>query len=128
MKQRSKWTDERIEIVMGNLLRIGVILAAATVFMGGVFYLVQFGLHQPHYAIFKGEPAEFRTLWGIFHQAFSFHRRGIIQLGLLLLIATPIARVLFSIIAFLLERDYVYVLITFIVFCLLLFSLAFGRF
>jgi uncharacterized membrane protein len=123
-----KWTDERIEIIMGNLLRIGVILAAVTVCIGGVFYLIKFGLHQPHYAIFKGEPAEYRTLSGIFHQAFSFHRRGIIQLGLLLLIATPIARVFFSIIAFFLERDYIYVLVTSIVFCLLMFSLVFGRF
>lgn len=123
-----KWTDERIEIIMGNLLRIGVILAAVTVFIGGVLYLFKFGLQQPHYSIFKGEPAEYRTISGIVHQAFSFHRRGIIQLGLLVLIATPIARVFFSIIAFFGERDYVYVLITSIVFCLLVFSLVFGRF
>jgi len=123
-----KWTDERIEIIMGNLLRIGVILAAVTVFIGGIFYLFQFGLHQLHYAIFKGEPAAFRSFSGILHQAFSFHELGIIQFGLLLLIATPIARVLFSIIAFFLERDYVYILVTSIVFCLLMFSLVFGRF
>lgn len=128
MKQRAKWTDERIEIIMGNLLRIGVILAAVTVFVGGVFYLFQFGLHRPHYAIFKGEPAAFRSLSGILQQAFSFHELGIIQFGLLLLIATPIARVFFSIIAFVLERDYIYILVTSIVFCLLMFSLFFGRF
>ncbi len=127
MKQRAKWTDERIEIIMGNLLRIGVILAAVTVFTGGVFYLFHSGLHQPHYTIFKGEPAEYRTLSGIVHQAFSLHELGIIQFGLLLLIATPIARVFFSIIAFFLERDYIYILVTSIVFCLLMFSLFFGR-
>lgn len=128
MKQRAKWTDERIEIIMGNLLRIGVILAALTVFIGGVFYLFKIGLHQPQYAIFKGEPAALRSLSGILHKAFSFHELGIIQFGLLLLIATPIARVLFSIIAFFLERDYVYILVTSIVFCLLMFSLIFGRY
>jgi len=128
MKQRVKWTDERIERVMGNLLRIGVILAATTVLIGGIFYLFHFGLHTPHYAIFRGEPAEFRMLSGIFLKAFSLHELGIIQFGLLLLISTPIARVLFSIIAFFFERDYIYVIITAIVFCLLMFSLFLGRF
>jgi len=128
MQRHAKWTDERIEIIMSNLLRIGVIIAAVTVLIGGAFYLYHSGLQQPHYAIFKGEPAAFRSLSGIVQQAFSFHELGIIQFGLLLLIATPIARVLFSILAFFLERDYVYILITSIVFCLLIFSLVFDRF
>ena len=57
--------DERIEIVMGKLLRIGVILAAVTVLIGGIFYLFQFGFYNPHYVIFNGEPAAFRTLYSL---------------------------------------------------------------
>jgi uncharacterized membrane protein len=45
------------------------------------------------------------------------------QLGLLLLIATPIARVAFSAVAFAIEGDKMYVLFTLIVFGVLLYSL-----
>lgn len=128
MNFRAKWTDEHIEIVMGNLLRIGVIISAVVVAIGGMWYLIGYGFQEPHYGIFHGEPATLRTLSGIFHNAFSFHELGIIQFGLILLIATPIARVLFSIIAFFLERDYVYIFITSVVFCLLMFSLVWVRF
>ena len=49
--------------------------------------------------------------------------RGIIQLGLLLLIATPVARVVFSVIGFVRQRDFVYVVLTLIVLAVLLYSL-----
>jgi uncharacterized membrane protein len=49
------------------------------------------------------------------------------QLGLLLLIATPIARVMFSAVAFAMERDRMYVGFTLIVLAVLLYSL-FGSF
>nr|MBN2278700.1 DUF1634 domain-containing protein [candidate division Zixibacteria bacterium] len=52
-----------------------------------------------------------------------FTGNGIIQLGLLFLIATPIARVFFSVFAFFRKRDYLYTLITLIVLIILLFSL-----
>jgi uncharacterized membrane protein len=52
---------------------------------------------------------------------------GILQLGLLLLIATPIARVVFSVFAFALEGDRMYVTFTLIVLSVLLYSL-FGSF
>jgi uncharacterized membrane protein len=47
----------------------------------------------------------------------------VIQLGILVLIATPVARVLFSMLGFALERDWMYVVITAIVLALLLYSL-----
>jgi uncharacterized membrane protein len=49
--------------------------------------------------------------------------RAIIQLGLLLLIATPVARVAFSAVAFAIEHDYMYVVITLIVLAILSYSL-----
>jgi uncharacterized membrane protein len=45
------------------------------------------------------------------------------QLGLLVLIATPITRVAFSVFAFFYERDWKYVVFTLIVLGLLLYSL-----
>ncbi|HXU49289.1 MAG TPA: DUF1634 domain-containing protein, partial [Candidatus Binatia bacterium] len=61
-----------------------------------------------------------------FRDATKLTGRGLIQLGLLLLIATPVARVIFSVFAFLYERDWKYVFFTLIVLGLLIFSL-FGR-
>ena len=49
--------------------------------------------------------------------------RAIIECGLVLLIATPVARVLFSVVAFALEKDRLYVVLTLIVFLILLYSL-----
>jgi uncharacterized membrane protein len=54
--------------------------------------------------------------------AFAFSSRGIMQLGILLLIATPIFRVAFSVFAFLAEKDRMYVIFTLIVLCVLLYS------
>ncbi len=108
---------------MGNLLRAGVILAAAVVLLGGIAYLLQSGGSQPTYHVFEGEPADLRSLQGIVSDAFAFQARGVIQLGLLLLIATPIARVCFSVYAFVRERDGFYVAVTLIVLATLLYGL-----
>lgn len=122
MNQKS-WTDLRIEVIIGSLLRAGVLLAATVVLAGAVLYLVRHGHEVVAYTSFHGVPDELKTFAGIFHGVVSFRARAIIQLGLLLLIATPIARVLFSAFAFALERDYMYVGITLMVLAILLYSL-----
>ena len=121
------WTDQRVEIIIGNLLRAGVLLAAAIVLAGGAIYLVRHGMAAPQYRVFRGEPADLRTITGIVADAATFRGRNIIQLGLLLLIATPVARVAFSVVAFALERDGLYVVVTLVVLAVLIFSLAGGR-
>jgi uncharacterized membrane protein len=60
---------------------------------------------------------------GIVTGALAPWGRGLIPLGLLLLIATPVARVAFSVVAFARQRDATYVAITFTVLALLLYSL-----
>lgn len=120
------WSDQRVEKVVGNLLRLGVSLAAAVVLLGGVLYLVHHGLAAPDYRVFRGEAAYLRGLGGIVADARSLHSRGVIQLGLLLLIATPVARVAFSAFAFLGQRDWRYVVVTLIVLAVLLYSLTAG--
>ena len=89
-------TEGRIDQYMGALLRTGVILAAIIVLIGGVIYLTRHAGPAPNYREFHGEPAELRSISGILHGALSLRGRGLIQLGLLLLIATPIARVEYS--------------------------------
>ena len=118
------WTDERVERVIGTLLRWGVILAAAVVLAGGGMYLARYGSTIPDYRVFRGEPSDLRNVSGIVTGAVSWHSRGLILFGLLLLIATPVARVAFSVVAFALQRDRAYVVVTLIVLAVLLYSLA----
>lgn len=122
MNGESTWTDQRIDELMGLLLRSGVILAACIVLVGGVIYLARHP-RPSDYRVFQGEPENLRTISGIFSEAMVFHGRGLIQLGLLALIATPIGRVTFSVLAFLYQRDWKYVVFTLIVLGLLLYSL-----
>jgi uncharacterized membrane protein len=122
-------TDERVEQVVGNLLRIGVIGSALVVLAGGMMLLFQEGrqpapdLHQ-----FREEPDELRSVVGVLRQTAQLSSSGVIMLGLLLLIATPVARVLFSVIAFAWQRDYLYVFFTVLVLAVLLYSLFSGYF
>ena len=121
-----RWNDNQVERFLGALLRSGVIVAGAAVLFGGVFYLMRYGPTVPDYRVFHGEPAELRSMAGIVKDSLSGSSRGLIQLGLLLLIATPLLRVVFSVLAFALQRDLTYVLVTLIVLCLLMYSLS-GR-
>jgi uncharacterized membrane protein len=76
---------------------------------------------------FTRQLSSLKSVVGILHYAFVLRGRGIIQLGLLLLIATPVARVAFSIFGFAAEGDRMYVAFTLIVLTVLLYSL-FGSF
>jgi len=116
-------TDKRAEEIIGILLRTGVTIAAIVVLGAAIPYLMQHGASKPDYHVFRGEPGELRHISGILHGARALQPAAIIQLGLLLLIATPVARVAFSVFAFAEERDWMYVVITLIVLGLLLFSL-----
>jgi uncharacterized membrane protein len=124
--RRSALTDDQMDQIVSTILRVGVGLAALVVSAGGIYFLAKHGGDLPHYGRFRGQPAQLRTLPGIFRFAFSSHSRGIIEIGLLLLIATPIARVVFSVIAFALQRDRTYVVITLIVLGVLVYNLVGG--
>ena len=124
MTLKDAWNDQKIEGIIGNLLRIGVGTAAAVVLVGAAAYLVRHGFGHANYRVFRGEPSDLRTLRGIVRAALGLHPRGIIQLGLVLLIATPVARVAFSVFAFAVERDRMYVVFTLMVLGILILSLA----
>ena len=117
------WTDRRMDLVIGNLLRSGVVLSALIVLFGAVIYLVRHGRSPTDYQVFRGEPSDLRSVRGILRDALALQGRGIIQLGLLFLIATPVARVAFSIFGFAEEHDRMYVVIASIVLLVLAYSL-----
>lgn len=119
----SQWNDERVEKILGTLLQTGVIISGAVVLVGGVLYILRYGRVPVHYENFVAERASLRSATAVGKDALHGDGRAIIQFGLLLLIATPVARVLFSMIAFGLEKDRLYVVLTLIVLVILLLSL-----
>jgi len=121
------WTDFRLEQIIGNLLRAGVGLSAVVVLAGGIAFLVHYGGGHPDYHTFHSEPSTLRSVGAIARDAAQLSSRGIIQFGLLLLILTPIARVVFSAFAFAMEGDRLYVVITLVVLAVLVYSLLFSR-
>ncbi len=118
--------DKRIEQIIATLLRVGVMLAAAVVLIGGLLYLRRHHAAVPNYRLFHGADSPFINLRNILHSAFLGNSEGIIQTGILLLIATPVARVVFSVVAFALERDRMYVIFSLFVLAILMFSLLHG--
>ena len=115
--------DKRLESIIGNLLRTGVLLAAATVLAGGVFYLVRHHADTVSYRHFSSGNAGIQSLRGVVQSAAQLNSEGIIQFGLLLLIATPVARVALAVVGFSLEKDWLYAVVSLIVLTILAFSL-----
>ena len=110
-------TDQRLENIIGNLLRYGVVLAGAVVFAGGVWYLATNGPAPVSYRHFSAEPRTIHSLVTLPHP------QALILLGLMLLIATPVARVALSLVGFAAERDGMYVALTSLVLAVLLYSI-----
>ena len=117
------WDDDRVDRMIGTLLRAGVLLAAAVVLVSGAWFLFLSGAAVPDYHVFRSEPADLRSVGGILSGALHARPLCVIQFGLLLLIATPIVRVGFSVLAFALQRDRMYAAITLVVLAVLLGSL-----
>ncbi|WP_142683899.1 DUF1634 domain-containing protein [Chitinophaga polysaccharea] len=118
--------DKDVQQLIGKQLRIGVIVSSIIVFIGGVIYLVRHGHEQPSYADFTGVREGLTSLPGIWQGVMENKGMNIIQLGIVLLIATPIIRIAFSVIAFLVEKDFLYVGITLLVLGIILFSMLGG--
>jgi uncharacterized membrane protein len=116
-------TEARLASTIASLLRGGVLASAALVGVAGVFYLLQHGADTVSYGTFHLQRNDFRTISGILASAMRFRTDAIIQLGLVLLIATPIARVALAAVGFCLQRDRLYVAVSLIVFAILIFSL-----
>lgn len=117
--------DTRMETIMGHLLRVGVFLSSFVVLIGGLLYLYSQHAKPANFRVFLSEPEDLRKLPQLFHLVWTGNPAAIIQCGILLLIATPIARVVFACVAFLLEKDKLYLLISSLVLLILLVSLAF---
>lgn len=126
------WAERDMELFIGKLLRYGVMLSCGITLIGGIFYLMQHGTQMPDYRPilddqpFPGVAGYLRELSTILPQIIQLDGAAIIQLGVCVLIATPILRVAISVIAFLIEKDYMYVCITLIVLTIILANMILG--
>jgi uncharacterized membrane protein len=115
--------DERLDRLVGVVLRTGVILAAALVLLGGIAFLATHNQQVPDYQKFHPEPTPLATIGGVWHGAIHLDPIYLIQLGLLVLIATPVVRVITCVAGFALERDWMYATVSLIVLVCLMASI-----
>jgi uncharacterized membrane protein len=115
--------DARMEVIMGRLLQVGVLLAATVVLVGGVIYVIAHAGERSNYRVFTAAPLELRHPAAMLRGIARGDAAAIIELGILLLVATPICRVMFAVIAFAVERDRLYVAISLAVLAVLLFGM-----
>jgi uncharacterized membrane protein len=120
--------ETSLQVWIGRVLRGGVLTAALVAIFGGLIYLRRHGAALPEYANFHGVPQGLDSVHGIIRGALQGRGRWITQLALLLLIATPVARVALSAAAFARERDGTYAAISVFVLALLLYSFLGGNF
>ena len=119
--------DNRMEAMMGRLLRSGVFLAAAIVLIGGILFVLQQHNQSADFTHFHGTPLSILDFSSFLPQLAHGSGTAIIELGLIALILTPIARVVFALVAFLMERDALYAAISLFILAILLYGLLLGR-
>jgi len=120
----------RVELVISDLLRVGVAISLALIVVGSIVTFVRHPayLSTPDELAGLTQPQEMlpHSLGEVAAGLRDFRGQAIVALGLLVLIATPMMRVAVSIVAFILAGDRLYTFITLAVFCLLMLSLALG--
>lgn len=115
--------SEQMDQVIGRLLQFGVLGAAIVVLVGGLALLVQHGGARTTFETFNGEKNGYTTFAAIFRGVAARDAGAITQLGLVLLIATPVARVALTLGAFIFQKDRLYIAVTTLVLALLLYGL-----
>lgn len=116
-----------MQLLLSHVLRAGTIVSISVVFIGGIFFIYRHGQSISDYRSFKGIPDFIQRPSGIFHGILALKGQAMIQLGIALLIATPILRIVFSAIGFVLEKDYLYLGISLLVLGIIFFSMMNGH-
>ncbi len=112
--------EHRLEGVLSRGLIAGVALAALVTVVGGVVFLFRHSRDIVAYGTYHPQPDGLRSVGAVLRGVLEGDARAILQLGVVLLVATPIARVLFSLMVFAVQRDRLYVIVSAIVLALLM--------
>jgi uncharacterized membrane protein len=121
-------SEDGMKLFIGKTLRFGTIISCVVTLLGGTIFLLHSHHVVPDYSPenFSGTAGYLREFSGIISHVMKADGAAIIQLGVIVLIATPITRILFSAIAFLLEKDYLYVGITLLVLAIIITNMVLG--
>ena len=118
--------DKKMEVAIGHMLRVGVVLSGIVVAIGGAIYLDKAPSATPSYSTFRAAKPTLRTVAGVLEGVRHLDPASLIQLGILMLIATPIVRVVYCVVGFSLQRDRMYMAISTLVLAILVYSLLRG--
>ena len=115
-----------MELIIGQTLRVGVIISILLIVIGVVILFIQgqsSGISLEKLSMINStvNSSSLNVPQMLFN--FSFNGLNFIILGLLTLIATPIARIVLGIVSFAMEKDKLYVIITVIVLVNLIFAI-----
>lgn len=125
--KKGGFRDADMQLIIGWILRIGVIASMTIVAIGGIFFVYRHGHSIPDYSTFRRVPDFISSPKGILEGVIHFKGQAVIQLGIMLLIATPVLRVIFSAIGFILERDRLYTFISLLVLLIIIMSAITGH-
>lgn len=125
--QHEKFGEKDFQTIIGNLLRYGVWISLSVAFIGGIVYLMHHGNEIEDYSVFKENDRNiFEVISTVYNGAVQGNGAYVIFVGIILLFLTPVFRVLLSLFSFMLEKDYLYVVITLIVILIIITSISFG--
>ncbi|KUJ60979.1 hypothetical protein AR687_15555 [Flavobacteriaceae bacterium CRH] len=124
---QEKFGEKDFQSIIGNLLRYGVWISLSVAFIGGIIYLMHHGNDVENYSVFKENDRNiFEVIAAVYNGVIQGRGESVIFFGVILLFLTPVFRVLLSLFSFLLEKDYLYVVITTIVIGIIILSISFG--
>ena len=124
MTAADKNLDEKMELTVARLLNMGLLISTLVIVFGGILLISEQGSTPIDFKTLQGEPLTLASIPTIALAAGSLDARAVIEIGLLLLVATPVARVALSLILFWRKADYLYVGITGAVLAILLFAVS----
>ncbi len=122
-RPRPTLTDSQMDSAIANMLRFGIALAATLMILGGWFYLQHPTMQPADYAHFHGTSMDLHNLGKVLTGKRLADSTSVLELGIVLLIATPVARVALCVVDFARQRDKLYVAVSFTVLLVLLYSL-----
>lgn len=125
-------TLRRVERIISGLLRSGVVTSLVLMLAGTLisfFRSHRYGESHDDLVRLIGKEGDFpHSLAWLLEGLGSLRGQSLIVLGLVILIVTPVLRVMVTIVAYLIERDRIFVLLSSIVLALLILSMVLGNY
>jgi uncharacterized membrane protein len=100
--------EERLRLLLSRVMIWGVLLAALIMVAGGAIFLSRHAGQPPGDHKFTGEPGDLRHPVAIFKAALHGNDDCLIQVGVLLLLLNPLARVAMAAVGYAASKDRLY--------------------